>query len=372
VGDIKGPPPEAGAFVEVRAQDGGVLGYGHWGTRGIAIRMLSHERGGHEDALIVERIQAAVALRAKLALVGSTHTTGYRLVHGEGDLLPGLVVDVYGATAVVQCHSAGMWRLRQRIGELVHGHSELGVTEIVFRKVDGQIEESEDGEDKDNETQTGELEGGRVVSFREGGLHFLVDPERGQKTGFFLDQRINRGRVRDLARGRNVLNAFCYTGAFSVYALAGEAASVVSVDASKPALEMCRRNVEANFPGARHETLAADCFSYLADMPQSFDLVILDPPAFVKHQRALQRGLKGYETINTHAFRRIPKGGLLATFSCSQLVSREMFRESVQRAAGIAGRSVRILEAFGQAPCHPVNLFHPEGEYLKGLLLYVE
>jgi 23S rRNA (cytosine1962-C5)-methyltransferase len=245
----------------------------------------------------------------------------------------------------------------------------------VFRKVEGQIDDVGDDEAETTDAGDGQSSSSNensAVTFLENGIRFAVDPQHGQKTGFFLDQRINRARIGELAGGRRVLNAFCYTGAFSVYALQGGATHVLSVDASKAALEMCVHNVELNVPGASHETLAEDCFAFLPEMPDSYDLVILDPPAFVKHQRALQRGLRGYETINSHALRRMPSGGLLATFSCSQLVTRDLFRDTVQRAAVNAGRAVRILEFFGQAPCHPVNLFHPEGEYLKGLLLYVE
>jgi 23S rRNA (cytosine1962-C5)-methyltransferase len=210
------------------------------------------------------------------------------------------------------------------------------------------------------------------VTFLEGGLRFLVDVSGGQKTGFFLDQRVNRAKVRSYAAGKKVLNAFSYTGAFSVYAFAGGAESVSSVDASKAAVDLARQNVVANFASASHHPEVADCFSYLAEIPDTFDMIILDPPAFAKHQRAVQRAVRGYETINALALKKIKSGGFLFTFSCSQLVSRDLFRDTVSRAAVSAGRNVRIIESLHQAPCHPISAFHPEGDYLKGFVLYVE
>jgi 23S rRNA (cytosine1962-C5)-methyltransferase len=212
----------------------------------------------------------------------------------------------------------------------------------------------------------------KVVAFSENGLRFLADVTGGQKTGFFLDQRVNRLKVKEYAKDRRVLNAFCYTGAFSVYALAGGAESVVSVDASKAAIDLCRQNVVANFAAMQHHTEVADCFSYLTQIPDTFDLIVLDPPAFAKHQRALQRGLQGYETINTLALKKIKPGGVLFSFSCSQLVSRELFRDALMRAAVSAGRYVRIVEVLHQAPCHPSSVFHPEGDYLKGFVMVVD
>jgi 23S rRNA (cytosine1962-C5)-methyltransferase len=364
---------QRGCFVEVRAKDGSVLGSGHWGTRGIAIRMLSFGAVKEEEAIIVERLTAAVAVRRALGLFGSELTSAFRLVNAEGDGLPGLVIDLYGPVAVIQCHSAGMWRLRETIAQTLLSGIAPGLEEAVYRRVEAQMES-----DSEEEAQTeSALEGvvpepAKVVAFSENGLRFLADVTAGQKTGFFLDQRVNRAKVRDYANGRHVLNAFCYTGAFSVYAFAGGAESVVSVDTSKAAIDLCRQNVVTNFTGKQHHAEVADCFSYLTQIPDTFDLIVLDPPAFVKHQRALQRGLRGYETINTLALRKIKPGGFLFTFSCSQLISRELFRDAVMRAAVNAGRFVRLIEVLHQAPCHPSSVFHPEGDYLKGFVAVVE
>lgn len=359
-----------GCLVEVRSKEGALLGCGHWGTKSIAVRMISFGAVEDEALLIKQKISSAIAFRRALNLVGNPQTTGYRLVHGEGDELPGLVIDVYGDTAVVQSHSHGMWRLRSTIEDIIQSDQQLGVKQVVFRRVESQLEADETTEGKEPDVLVPEPS--QVVSFQENGLRFLADVTGGQKTGFFLDQRVNRMKVRDYAAGKNVLNAFCYTGAFSVYAFAGGAESVVSVDASKPAIDLCRQNVVANFASRQHHTEVADCFSYLGQIPDTFDLIVLDPPAFAKHQRAVQRGLRGYETINSLALKRIKRGGFLFTFSCSQLVTRELFRDSVMRAAAQAGRSVRIVEMLHQSPCHPANIYHPEGDYLKGFILYVE
>lgn len=370
---------QRGCFVEVRSKDGTTLGAGHWGTKGIAVRMLCFGAVRDEVAIVRERLVAAAGARQSLGLFGNESTTGFRLVHGEGDGLSGLVVDIYGPVAVIQCHSAGMWRLRDLIAETLRSGVVPGLEETIFRRVEAQIsagaDEEADAEDQQDGTLTAESpipEPPKVIAFSEGGLRFLADVTGGQKTGFFLDQRVNRQRVREYSHGRHVLNAFCYTGAFSVYALAGGAESVVSVDTSKSAIDLCRQNVVANFAGRQHHTEVADCFSYLAQIPDTFDLIVLDPPAFAKHQRALQRALRGYETINALALRKIKPGGLLFSFSCSQLVSRELFRDAVMRAAVQAGRFVRIVEVLHQAPCHPTSVFHPEGEYLKGFVMLVE
>ena len=360
---------QRGCFVEVRAKDGTTLGCGHWGTKGIAVRMLSFGPAQEETSIIRERLRAAIAVRKTLGLVGSAETSGYRLVHAEGDGLPGLVVDVYADVAVIQCHSAGMWRLREEIATCIKESEALAVSDAIFRRVEAQIEQ---GDEEEKRVEPEIPEPSRVVAFSENGLRFMADVTGGQKTGFFLDQRINRMKVRDYSRGKHVLNAFCYTGAFSVYAFAGGAESVVSVDASKSAIDLCRQNVVTNFAAVDHHSEVADCFSYLTQIPDTFDLIVLDPPAFAKHQRAIQRGLRGYETINALALKKIKPGGTLVSFSCSQLVSREMFRDSVMRAAAQAGRFVRIVESLHQAPCHPTSVFHPEGEYLKGLIMLVE
>jgi 23S rRNA (cytosine1962-C5)-methyltransferase len=367
---------QRGCFVEVRAKDGSVLGCGHWGTKGIAIRMLSFNSVKGEGALIQDRISSAVSVRRSLGLVGNPETTGFRLVHAEGDGLPGLVVDIYNDVAVVQCHSAGMWRLRETIGELLRAESGLKLSEVVYRRVEAHVDQepeaSEGGPARDTAMDATVPEPPKVVAFSENGLRFIADVTGGQKTGFFLDQRVNRRTLQQYAAGKHVLNAFCYTGAFSVYAFAGGAESVVSVDTSRAAIDLCRQNVVANFAGKQHHTEVADCFNYLTQIPDTFDLIVLDPPAFAKHQRAIQRALRGYETINTLALKKIKKGGVLFSFSCSQLISREVFRDAVMRAAVSAGRFVRIIDTLQQSPCHPWSVFHPEGEYLKGLVMVVE
>jgi 23S rRNA (cytosine1962-C5)-methyltransferase len=264
-----------------------------------------------------------------------------------------------------------MWRLRSDVAECIQSELSDIVDEVVFRRVEGQLDD--DGDKKTvSESSKKSAEASKVVAFSEDGLRFLADVTGGQKTGFFLDQRINRQKVRAYAEDKDVLNAFSYTGAFSVYALAGGAKSVVSVDASRTAIDLCRQNVVANFTGKQHHSEVADCFTYLEQIPDAFDMIVLDPPAFAKHQRAIQRALRGYETINALALKRVKPGGMLFTFSCSQLISREVFRDAVMRAAVQAGRFVRIVEVLHQAPCHPSSIFHPEGEYLKGLLVLVE
>ncbi len=360
---------QRGGLVDVVSKDGSFLGCGHWGTRGIAVRILSFQPVESEEALLSERLDQAVALRRELGLIDNPQTTGFRLIHAEGDGLPGLVIDRYGDTAVVQCHSSGMWRLREPLSALLRAHPALRIQQVEFRRVEAQIEEKDKGVKDGAAADPVEP---HMTTFLEGGLRFLVDVGGGQKTGFFLDQRVNRAKVKEYAAGKRVLNAFSYTGAFSVYAFAGGAESVSSVDASKSALDLARQNVVANFASVSHHPEVADCFSYLGEIPDTFDMIILDPPAFAKHQRAVQRALRGYETINSLALKKIKPGGILFTFSCSQLVSRDMFRDTISRAATAAGRNVRIIESLHQAPCHPISVFHPEGDYLKGFVVYVE
>ena len=364
---------QRGCFVEVRAKDGSTLGCGHWGTKGIAVRMLSFGSVNDEATIIHDRLSSAVKLRESLGLLRNKETTGFRLVHAEGDGLPGLVVDIYADVAVIQCHSSGMWRLREEIASFLKGEPRLGLTDVIFRRVEAQIEQASEENGGGEKSAEAEIpEPSRVVSFSENGLRFLADVTSGQKTGFFLDQRNNRLKVKEYSAGKHVLNAFCYTGAFSVYAFAGGAESVVSVDASKSAIDLCRQNVVTNFAGVDHHSEVADCFGYLGQIPDTFDLIVLDPPAFAKHQRAIQRGLRGYEAINALALKKIKPGGILVSFSCSQLITRELFRDAVMRAAVQAGRFVRVIEVLHQAPCHPTSIFHPEGEYLKGLIMVVE
>lgn len=307
-------------------------------------------------------------MRKALQLSGREDNNIYRLVHGEGDRLPGLVVDVYGRTAVMQAHSVGMHVSRETIAKALVAASK-GLIDNVYYKSETTLPYKADlhGE---NGFLIGNDEGNVAT---ENGLHFHIDWLHGQKTGFFVDQRENRALLEHYAPGRNVLNMFCYTGGFSVYALRGGANLVHSVDASAKAIELTRANVELNFPGdQRHEAYTADAFKYLEEAGNNYDLIVLDPPAFAKHRDALRNALKGYTHLNAMAFRKIKPGGILFTFSCSQAVSKEQFRLAVFTAATQSGHHVRILHQLHQPADHPINIYHPEGEYLKGLVLYVE
>ncbi|MFR2524822.1 class I SAM-dependent rRNA methyltransferase [uncultured Alistipes sp.] len=358
-----------GAVVDVFGKSGDFLARGHFQIGSIAVRVLSFRQEEIDAAWWRDRIAAAYALRRTLGLTDSGETTCYRLVHGEGDSLPGLVVDVYGTTAVVQCHSVGMYRSRLQIADALLACFGSRITAVY---------------DKSSQTVPfnarlgavdGYLRGAASVplTVRENGLRFLVNWEAGQKTGFFLDQRENRELVRRYAAGRTVLNTFCYTGGFSVYALAGEAVEVCSVDSSERAVALADENVRLNFgPEAKHTSLAADAVEHLRDIGDRYDLIILDPPAFAKHHKVLGNAMQGYRRLNARAIAQIRPGGILFTFSCSQAVSKELFRTTVFSAAAQAGRRVRILHQLTQPADHPINIYHPEGEYLKGLVLYVE
>jgi len=358
-----------GAVVDVFGKSGDFLARGHFQIGSIAVRVLSFRQEEIDAAWWRDRIAAAYALRRTLGLTDSGETTCYRLVHGEGDSLPGLVVDVYGTTAVVQCHSVGMYRSRLQIADALLACFGSRITAVY---------------DKSSQTVPfnarlgavdGYLRGAASVplTVRENGLRFLVNWEAGQKTGFFLDQRENRELVRRYAAGRTVLNTFCYTGGFSVYALAGGAVEVCSVDSSERAVALADENVRLNFgPEAKHTSLAADAVEHLRDIGDQYDLIILDPPAFAKHHKVLGNAMQGYRRLNARAIAQIRPGGILFTFSCSQAVSKELFRTTVFSAAAQAGRRVRILHQLTQPADHPINIYHPEGEYLKGLVLYVE
>ncbi len=360
--------PAEGDLVTVYSNHDEFLGIGHYQVGSIAIRIVSFEEVVPDYDFWKSKIESAWNLRKSLGFTENTETNVYRLIHAEGDGMPGLVVDFYNGTAVMQMHSIGMFQIRE---ELVKAMREVMGDKLkaVYNKSEKTLPfkadiQSEDGylfgEDSENE----------VLEY---GLKFKVDWEQGQKTGFFVDQRENRMLVQQYAKDRDVLNMFCYTGGFSFYAMKGGAKSVHSVDASAKAIDLTDENVELNFPGdERHKSTVIDGFEYLKEIQDKYDLIILDPPAFAKHRNTLPQALKGYKRINTRAFEQIRKGGILFTFSCSQVVSKERFREAVFSAAAISGRKVRILHQMSQPTDHPVNIYHPESEYLKGLVLHVE
>ncbi len=361
--------PEEGEVVEVYTASGEFIAIGHYQIGSIAVRVLSFEKRAIDKAFIVERLTAAYNMRKAMNLDFSERNNTFRLVHGEGDFLPGLIIDIYGSTAVMQAHSVGMHLMRNLIAESVIEVFE-GKVNCVFYKSETTLPYK-----ADTGAEDGYLIGeDKVALATENGLKFLIDWEKGQKTGFFIDQRENRALVERYAHGRKVLNMFCYTGGFSCYAMRGDAKLVHSVDSSAKAIALTDKNIENNFGAdSRHKSFAVDAFKFLDDMKQGeYDLIILDPPAFAKHRDALHNALQGYKRLNAKAFEKIAKGGILFTFSCSQVVDKEQFRLAVFSAAAMSRRKVRILNFLTQGADHPINIYHPEGEYLKGLVLYVE
>ena len=361
--------PEEGEVVEVYTSDKQYIATGHYQIGSIAVRVLSFKKEEINHDFWVRRLTVARDLRKALRLIGTENNNACRLVHGEGDNLPGLIIDLYDHTAVMQAHSAGMHIYRHEIAEALK--EVMGDTvQNIYYKSETTLPFKADLES----TENGFLLGGSTENVaKENGLLFHVDWLKGQKTGFFVDQRENRALLEHYALGRNVLNMFCYTGGFSFYAMRGGARLVHSVDSSAKAIDLTRANVELNFPGdTRHEAFAEDAFKYLDRMGGEYDLIILDPPAFAKHRGALRNALRGYTKLNAKAFEKIRPGGILFTFSCSQVVSKQDFRNAVFTAAAQSGRSVRIMHQLTQPADHPVNIYHPEGEYLKGLVLYVE
>ena len=357
-----------GDVVRIVSNENELMGYGHYQIGSIAVRMLTFKEEKIDHAFWVTRLSEALRLRKALQLTGRADNNIYRLVHGEGDRLPGLVIDVYGKTAVMQAHSVGMHMSREQIADALIEASE-GLIENVYYKSETTLPFKADLH-QENGFLRGHNEGNVAV---ENGLKFHIDWLRGQKTGFFVDQRENRSLLEHYAKGRNVLNMFCYTGGFSVYAMRGGANLVHSVDSSAKAIDLTRANAEMNFPGdARHEAFAEDAFKFLEQAGSNYDLIVLDPPAFAKHKDALPRALKGYTRLNAIAFRKIKPGGIVFTFSCSQAVNKDQFRLAVFTAAAQSGRHVRILHQLHQPADHPINIYHPEGEYLKGLVLEVE
>lgn len=357
-----------GEIVEVFSSKGRKLATGHYQIGSIAVRILEFGENIISENFYERRLTSAFNLRKALKLIRPDNNC-YRLVHGEGDFLPALVVDIYGDTAVMQAHSPGMHIDRLKIADALATLPEAGIRNVYY-KSDSTLP-FKANLDPVNDYIIGKYDGCLAL---ENGLQFNIDWLKGQKTGFFIDQRENRKLLEQFAQGRNVLNMFCYTGGFSVYAMRGGAKKVVSVDSSSKAIELTEANVTMNFPGDnRHEAHAEDAFKFLDNMgKEEYDLIILDPPAFAKHRSALKNGLIGYRKLNLKAFEKIKKGGILFTFSCSQVVTKEMFRLAVFTAASQSGRKVRILHQLTQPADHPVDISHPEGEYLKGLVLYVE
>ena len=359
---------EEGDIVRVVAADGRPLGTGHYEVGSIAVRMLTSDDTEITPEFFRARLERAWELREKLGLIRPDNNT-FRLVHGEGDFLPGCVVDIYGNTAVLQAHSPGMHYARHILADALVALPGAGIKNVYYKSETTLPFKAR--LDPVNDYLIGGFE--TNVSM-ENGLQFNIDWLKGQKTGFFVDQRDNRALLEHYSRGARVLNMFCYTGGFSVYAMRGGAEKVDSVDSSAKAVTLTDANIALNFPGdTRHKAYAEDAFKYLADMPDgAYDLIILDPPAFAKHRSAIKNAMVGYRRINAAAFRKIAPGGILFTFSCSQAISREQFRLAVFTAAAQSGRNVRILHQLTQPADHPVSIYHPEGEYLKGLVLAVE
>jgi 23S rRNA (cytosine1962-C5)-methyltransferase len=359
---------QEGDLVSVYNDQNEFLAIGHISIGSIVVRILSFEEREINLDFWVEKIRSACQMRRAVSLYGRDDNNVFRLVHGEGDGLPGLIIDFYAGTAVIQCHSVGMYLHREEITEAlqtVFGDDLVAV----FDKSEGTIP-FKSGIEPKNGYLFGETESFAAL---ENGLKFNVDWLKGQKTGFFIDQRENRSLLEHYSKGRSVLNMFCYTGGFSFYAMRGGAELVHSVDSSSRAIDITKENVELNFPGdKRHEAYAEDAFKFLDQSSQKYDLIVLDPPAFAKHKKVLDNALKGYKRLNKKGFEQIKPGGILFTFSCSQAVSKEDFRKAVFVAAANAGRTVRVLHQLTQPADHPVNIYHPEGEYLKGLVLYVE
>lgn len=361
--------PEEGEIVDVFTSKKEFIACGHYQVGSIAVRVLTFTQQEIDRDFWRQKLQVAKDLRVALGLIGNPENNTYRLVHGEGDNLPGLIIDVYDHTAVVQAHSAGMHVFRMEIAEAL---SEVmgDIVQNIYYKSETTLPFKADLLAREN----GFIKGGSPENVAmENGLKFHVDWLKGQKTGFFVDQRENRHLLERYSKGRNVLNMFCYTGGFSFYAMRGGANLVHSVDSSAKAIDLTNENVQLNFPGdPRHQAFAEDAFKFLDRMGDQYDLIILDPPAFAKHRDAVRNALRGYTKLNAKAFEKIRPGGILFTFSCSQVVNKDNFRNAVFTAAAQSGRSVRILHQLTQPGDHPVNIYHPEGEYLKGLVLYVE
>ena len=361
--------PEEGEVVEIYTSHNDFIAKGHFQIGSIAVRILSFLQDETIDSGFWKRkLSVALNMRRSIGIAGRKDNNTYRLVHGEGDNLPGLVIDIYNRTAVMQAHSAGMHLDRMTIADALSEVME-GLIDNIYYKSETTLPFK-----ADLYPENGFLRGSSTDNIAtEYGLKFYIDWLKGQKTGFFVDQRENRDLLERFATGRSVLNMFCYTGGFSVYAMRGGARMVHSVDSSAKAIDLTNKNIDLNFPNdTRHTAYAEDAFKYLDHMGDRYDLIILDPPAFAKHRDALRNALQGYRRLNAKAFEKIQPGGILFTFSCSQAVNKDQFRTAVFTAAAQSGRNVRILHQLTQPADHPVNIYHPEGEYLKGLVLYVE
>lgn len=358
---------EEGDTVRLVNRNGDFIAVGHYQEGSIAVRVLTFEDREIDDDFWHSRISSALKMRQSIGIADSPSNNTYRLVHGEGDNLPGLIIDVYGDTAVMQAHSIGMHKVRKEIAKALVDVMESRISNVYYKSETTLPF-------MDATDMNGFIYGGSDNNVAlENGLKFRVDWLKGQKTGFFVDQRENRSLLEKYAAGKRVLNMFCYTGGFSFYAMRGGAQLVHSVDSSAKAIDLTRENVSLNFPGdQRHEAFCEDAFKYLEKAGDNYNLIILDPPAFAKHRGALHNALKGYTRLNQKAFEKIEKGGILFTFSCSQVVTKDHFRNAVFTAAALAKRNVRILHQLHQPADHPINIYHPEGEYLKGLVIYVE
>lgn len=361
-------PVDEGEVVRVLSSSGQFIAVGHYQIGSIAVRVLSFRDIVIDEGYWASALQSALTMRQGIGVVDNPNNNTYRLVHGEGDYLPGLVIDVYGKTAVMQAHSVGMHISRHEMARALVNVMRGRVENIYYKSETTLPFKAELGQ------ENGFIYGGcKDDTAIENGLRFHVDWLKGQKTGFFVDQRENRSLLESYAHGRKVLNMFCYTGGFSFYAMRGGAKIVHSVDSSAKAIELTKSNVELNFPDdSRHEAFCEDAFKFLERLGSLYDLIVLDPPAFAKHRGALHNALKGYIRLNAEAFEKIVSGGILFTFSCSQVVTKDNFRNAVFTAAAMTSRKVRILHQLHQPADHPINIYHPEGEYLKGLVLYVE
>lgn len=367
IAQIEGQPAE-GDIVKVYSHTQEFLAAGHYQIGSIAVRILSFDERPIDQPFWKERIGQAYRTRIAIGLADNPHNNVYRLVHGEGDDLPGLVIDYYAGVAVVQFHSVGMYRNKDEICRALQ--------EVMGDRLTAIYDKSEStlpykaGLQPQNGYIWGQSDNFTAM---ENGLRFNVDWIEGQKTGFFIDQRENRALLERYARGRDTLNMFCYTGGFSFYAMRGGARLVHSVDSSARAIELTKQNVELNFPeDSRHEAFVDEAFHFLEHAKDRYDLIVLDPPAFAKHQKVLDNAIQGYKKLNRKGIEIIRSGGIIFTFSCSQVMTKELFRQTVFTAAANTGRRVKILHQLTQPADHPINIYHPEGEYLKGLVLYVE